>query len=143
MKAINVLLALVVSLAVAAGVLEAGLRLLGMGPQATINRFDKDLGWVKTPSSSAHRKTGEYDVTFTINSLGIRGDEMATAAKPAGTYRVMMLGDSFVQGYTVERENVLNAFAGVSTMGSPFRLNDVFMITGTPVSSPNRSIIPW
>jgi hypothetical protein len=106
MKAINVLLALVVSLAVAAGVLEAGLRLLGMGPQPTINKFDKDLGWVKTPSSSAHRKTGEYDVTFTINSLGIRGDEMATAAKPAGTYRVMMLGDSFVQGYTVERENL-------------------------------------
>ena len=106
MKAINVLLALVVSLAVAAGVLEVGLRLLGMGPQPTINRFDKELGWVKTPNSTAHRKTGEYDVTFTINSLGLRDDEMSSPKKPAGVYRVLVLGDSFVQGYTVERENL-------------------------------------
>jgi Family of unknown function (DUF5989) len=106
MKAINVLLALVVSLAVAAGVLEVGLRLLGMGPQPTINRFDKDLGWVKTPNSTAHRKTGEYDVTFTINSLGLRDDEMSSPKKPAGVYRVLVLGDSFVQGYTVDRENL-------------------------------------
>ncbi|HEV8113968.1 MAG TPA: DUF5989 family protein [Planctomycetota bacterium] len=106
MKAINVLLALLVSLAVAAGVLEIGLRLLGMGPQPTINKFDKDLGWVKTPNSVAHRKTGEYDVTFKINSLGLRDDEMTSPAKPAGTFRVLALGDSFVQGYTVDRENL-------------------------------------
>src|SRR6185295_8600772 len=106
MKAINVLLALLVSLLVAAGVLEVGLRLLGMGPQPTINKFDKDLGWVKTPNSVAHRKTGEYDVTFKINSLGLRDDEMTSPAKPAGTFRVLALGDSFVQGYTVDRENL-------------------------------------
>jgi len=105
-KAINVLLAVLMSLAIAAGVLEVGLRFLGMGPQPTINRFDQDLGWVKTPNSQAHRKTGEYDVTFRINSLGLRDDEMASPAKPAGTYRVLVLGDSFVQGYTVERENL-------------------------------------
>ena len=32
-----------------------------------------------------------------------------------------------------ERLKVLNAWLGCSTIGSPFRLNDVFMITGTPV----------
>ncbi len=106
MKAINVLLALLVSLLVAAGVLEVGLRLLGMGPQPTINKFDKDLGWVKTPNSSAHRKTGEYDVTFKINALGLRDDDMESPKKPAGVFRVLVLGDSFVQGYTVERENL-------------------------------------
>ena len=37
-------------------------------------------------------------------------------------------------------ENVLNAFCGVLTMGSPFRLKDVFKITGTPVSWPNFSM---
>lgn len=106
MKAINVLLAIVVSLLVAAGVLEVGLRLLGMGPQPTINQFDPKLGWIKKPNSSAHRKTGEYDVTFTINALGLRDDPMTSPAKPAGTFRVLVLGDSFVQGYTVERANL-------------------------------------
>ena len=106
MKAINVLLALVVSLLVATAVLEVGLRLLGMGPQPTINQFDSKLGWVKRPNSSAHRKTGEYDVTFTINALGLRDDPMDSPKKPAGVYRVLVLGDSFVQGYTVERANL-------------------------------------
>jgi hypothetical protein len=106
MKALNVLLALVVSLAVAAGVMEVGLRLLGMGPQPTINRFDADLGWVKTPGGTARKKTGEFDITFHINALGLRDDEMAGPAKPAGTYRVLMLGDSFVLGYTVDRDDL-------------------------------------
>ena len=34
---------------------------------------------------------------------------------------------------------VLKAFAGVATIGSPLRLNDVFKSTGTPVASPNFS----
>ena len=42
-----------------------------------------------------------------------------------------------------DRLKVLKACAGVSTIGSPFRLKDVFMITGTPVSSPKRSIMRW
>ena len=106
MKAINVLLAVLVSFLVAAAVLELGLRLIGMGPQPTINQFDPKLGWVKKPNSSAHRETGEYDVTFTINALGLRDDPMTSPAKPAGAFRVLVLGDSFVQGYTVERGNL-------------------------------------
>ena len=38
------------------------------------------------------------------------------------------------------RMKVLNASAGVFTIGSPFRLNDVFNTTGTPVASPKRLI---
>jgi hypothetical protein len=37
-------------------------------------------------------------------------------------------------------ENVLNAFAGVFTMGSPFRLKEVFSSAGTPVAWANLSI---
>ncbi|MFN0008378.1 MAG: DUF5989 family protein [Planctomycetota bacterium] len=106
MKALNVLLAVLMSLLVAAAVLEGGLRLLGMGPQPTINRFDPKLGWVKTPGTTTHRKTSEFDITFAVNSLGLRDDEMASAAKPAGTYRVIALGDSFVLGYTVDRQDL-------------------------------------
>jgi hypothetical protein len=106
MRALNVLLSIVVSIVLALAVFEVGLRLLGMGPQPTINRFDPDLGWSKTPSSKAERKTREFDVTYEINSLGLRGDEMPSPAKPEGTYRVLMLGDSFVLGYTVDRRDL-------------------------------------
>jgi hypothetical protein len=37
-------------------------------------------------------------------------------------------------------EKVLKALAGVFTIGSPFRLNEVFSTTGTPVDCPKRSI---
>src|SRR5207247_7091480 len=42
-----------------------------------------------------------------------------------------------------ERENVLRASAGVATIGSPFKLKEVFSTTGTPVSWPNASIRRW
>src|SRR5258705_5430669 len=77
-----------------------------MEPQPTNNMFDKKLGWMKTPNSEAHRKTGEYDVTFKINALGLRDDPMTSPAKPAGAFPVVALGDSFVQGYTVDLQNL-------------------------------------
>jgi lysophospholipase L1-like esterase len=106
MRAINVLLAMLVSLALALLVLEGGLRLLGFGPKPTINRFDAELGWVKTPGVTARRSSSEFDVTYAINQLGLRDDPMKDPGKPTGTCRVLFLGDSFVLGYTVDREDL-------------------------------------
>jgi lysophospholipase L1-like esterase len=106
MRALNVLLALLVSLLLAALVLEGGLRLIGLGPPVTLGQFDPELGWVKMPNLEVQRHTREFDVHFRINALGLRGDPMSSPLKPAGTLRVLMLGDSFVQGYTVEREDL-------------------------------------
>lgn len=106
MRALNVLLALLVSLLLAAAVFEGGLRLVGLGPPVTLAQFDPQLGWVKTPNLKVHRSTREYDVTFEMNALGLRGDPMDSPGKPAGTLRVLMLGDSFVQGYTVSRDDL-------------------------------------
>src|SRR5271154_3003752 len=39
-----------------------------------------------------------------------------------------------------ELKNVRSASVGVCTIASPRRLNDVFIITGTPVRFPNSSI---
>jgi hypothetical protein len=39
--------------------------------------------------------------------------------------------------------NVECALAGVVTIGSPFRLNDVLSTTGTPVCSPKLEISRW
>src|SRR5262245_9654844 len=106
MRSFNVALAILVSVLLAACVLEIGLRFIGLGPQPTINRFEPSLGWVKTPGATSERKTREFDVRYTINSLGLRDDEMSSPAKPAGVYRVVMLGDSFVLGYTVDRSDL-------------------------------------
>ncbi len=106
MRAINVLLSILISLALALGVLELGLRLIGLGPQPSIQKFDADLGWSKTPGAKAERSTREFDVTYEVNELGLRDDPMTSPKKPEGTYRVLMLGDSFVLGYTVDRQDL-------------------------------------
>lgn len=106
MKAINVLLAILVSAMIALGVFEGGLRLLGMGPPKILNEFDSTMGWSKQADISVTRTTGEYDVTFELNELGLREDAGQTSAKPEGTFRVVCLGDSFTLGYTVQREDL-------------------------------------
>ena len=107
MRAVNVLLSVVVSLALACLVLELGLRLFpAFRPKQTLNEFDPDLGWSKVPGKVVHRSTPELDVTFEINSMGLRDDEMSTPAKPESTYRILALGDSFVLGYTVARHDL-------------------------------------
>lgn len=106
MRSINVLLSLVISVLIGLAVLEGGLRLLGFGPPRTINQFDETLGWSKTPSSQGQRKTKEFDVSYQINELGLRDDPMSGPAKPDGSFRVLMLGDSFTLGYTLERHDL-------------------------------------
>ena len=106
MKAVNVLLALLVSLFIGGALFEGGLRLLGFGPPKVLNEFDSALGWRKQADRSVSRSTAEYDVTFELNSLGLRDDADLTVEKPADTFRVLCLGDSFTLGYTVERQNL-------------------------------------
>jgi lysophospholipase L1-like esterase len=105
MKAVNVLLTIFVSLFIAFGVFEIGLRLVGFGTPASLNEFDPKLGWSKKKNAHVTRKTGEFKVTFETNAEGLRDDATAVAKK-AGVMRVMMLGDSFVQGYTVDRDDL-------------------------------------
>jgi lysophospholipase L1-like esterase len=108
MKALNVLLALLVSAAIALGVVEVGLRAIGFAPTEVNTEFDPDLGWRKTPGKTIERSTGEYDVTLTTDAAGLRDDYDAAPLAPAGddTFRAVFLGDSFVVGYTVDREDL-------------------------------------
>ena len=94
MRSINILLAILVSLICGVLVLEGGLRLMGRGPNPTINQFDPITGWSKKPGAIGHRKTPEFDVTYKINALGLRDSDATSYTKPAGTYRVVFLGDS-------------------------------------------------
>lgn len=106
MRALNVFMCFVISALLGLAVLELGLRALGKGPQPTINHFDPVTGWSKTPNSIGERKTSEFHVRYEINALGLRDDPMTSPSKPAGSLRVLMLGDSFVLGYTVDRQDL-------------------------------------
>ena len=85
-------------------VLELGLRLIGQAPPVRITAPDTKLGWFNAKDKSFHRKTSEFDVEFRFNSRGLRDDEIPDE-RPAGEKRILMLGDSFVLGYTVNRED--------------------------------------
>lgn len=106
---LGALLGWIVSLALFLVFVEIGLRILSLDfarPVTVITRADLDFGWIKKPSTSTTRKTSEFRVTYSINSLGLRDDETLTRSKPAGTQRVLFVGDSFVQGYTVGRDDL-------------------------------------
>jgi hypothetical protein len=69
---------------------------------------DPRLGWRKKPGARVRYQRREYDVEVAINGLGLRGPERAYAAPP-GTFRVLALGDSFVEGYTVDADRTVTA----------------------------------
>lgn len=100
-------------LALCAGAGEVALRLaakpndvstVGGGrqkPRFNPYRPDGVLGYVHRPDWLAVHATDEFSVTVRTNALGLRGGP-ADAAKPAGSYRVLALGDSFPFGFGVE-----------------------------------------
>jgi len=106
MRALNVALAILVSLLIGLGVFEGGLRLLGLGPQRSVLHYDPLLGWSKIPGIRLTKRTAEGKVRLAINELGLNDDPMSDPGKPANTFRVVVLGDSFTQGFTVERKDL-------------------------------------
>ena len=107
MKALNVMLALLVSAAaIAFGVFEEAC--------ACSPRPARDQHRVRRRARLARARPQhrallvEFDVTLTTDALGLRDDFASADAveKAAGVHRVLFLGDSFVNGYTVAREDL-------------------------------------
>jgi lysophospholipase L1-like esterase len=69
--------------------------------------YDAELGWRKIPNKSVLMKTKEYAVNEHINIKGLRGTVYPYNKKPA-SYRVLLLGDSFVEGYSVDDLNLFS-----------------------------------
>jgi len=61
---------------------------------------DPLLGWRKIPNATGVHETTEYIVEETFNSKGLRGLEYPYA-KSNQEFRILILGDSFAEGYTV------------------------------------------
>lgn len=111
MRALNVLLAFLISAVIGVAVLEGGLRLIpAFRPKPTLNQYDSLTGWSQIPGKRVVRRVAGQAIEFEINAQGLRDDAGLTVAKPAGIKRVLVLGDSFALGYTVPREH---AFADV------------------------------
>jgi len=59
------------------------------------------------PGSNCRSKTKEWDINFSVNSLGLRDYEYSLK-KPESVFRILMLGDSFTEGYGVELEETFS-----------------------------------
>jgi hypothetical protein len=65
--------------------------------------YDPLLGWRKRPGLHMRLHQWEYTVDLTTNSHGLRDPERGYDAPP-GTFRILALGDSFVEAYSVKLE---------------------------------------
>ena len=77
MKVLNVSLAVVVSLLLAVGLLELGLRALGFGPPNTGLRFDARLGWALQQDHRSTHRGREHHEGGGIFPAGKSGRDMA------------------------------------------------------------------
>jgi lysophospholipase L1-like esterase len=93
------------------GSVEVALRLVGVGPapntRLVLEKMDTDitLPFMRADPDTFWSPTPGYRGVFmgkpvTINALGVRGGEVARP-KPAGTKRLLCLGDSITFGYGV------------------------------------------
>lgn len=84
---------------------EILLRLFWLPNQPTNPRlaceYDAELGWRKIPNKSVLMKTKEYAVNEHINLNGLRGP-VYPYKKTENSIRILLLGDSFVEGYSVD-----------------------------------------
>ncbi len=91
--------------------LELVLRVAGVPPiktghQRMLVEHDAIRGWRNIPHGRSDYSAREYRIRIEYNSRGLRGPERPYAKAP-GVYRVVVLGDSFVEGYSVaDRDRV-------------------------------------
>jgi hypothetical protein len=112
------------SLAVVVGLLEVGARLYVRGLAArpmtghgSITRYHPILGWDKPPGGAVRLRRPEYETEVRINAHGLRGPDR-NHGKPPGVRRVLLLGDSFTEGYHVPEERTVRALLEAELAGT-------------------------
>jgi len=82
--------------------------------------YDPLLGWKLSPGVSSTRKNDLYTSRESVNSLGFRTPEVPFE-KPPGMRRVVLIGDSHTEGYTVnDDETYARRLEGL--LGEPYQV---------------------
>lgn len=98
------LLLIWVGVVVALLVVEYGLRQLGpVVDPAAKNEWLGCVGWAGQPHQVVTQATDQFVTTEVINSAGLP-DVEHSYHKPGGVYRILIIGDSFVEAYQVNLE---------------------------------------
>ncbi len=88
----------IVTIIICLGALEIVLRMLGEKGEGYYHPVaDNILHHKFKPFSTGRLRTSELDTDYNISSLGLR-DKEYSVQKPANTFRILMLGDSFTEG---------------------------------------------
>jgi hypothetical protein len=125
--------------------LEVALHVVGYPRTKTSHQrfyveYDPQRGWRNVANADGWFSTDEYDVHLQYNSRGIRGPEREYD-KPPGTYRIVMFGDSFIEGYSVNREDrVAEQLEKLLGAGDPSRKYEVIAL-GTAGYSTDQELI--
>ena len=88
------------------GLAEIGVRLAAPQPLGPARKETPRLGLRLNPDDSTRSVTREFDVVVRTNSAGYH-DVEHSRSKPADTFRVVVLGDSFVEAVQVTTEENL------------------------------------
>ncbi len=118
--------ALLLTLLAIEGVLRVGAWLSGPAPHSTeladYGEYDPLLGWRKRPGAALEFTRPEYRVALRINSLGLRDPERPYEARE-GVRRILALGDSYLEGYTVALEATVTQRMEVLLRGRGIKLD--------------------
>ncbi len=69
-------------------------------------QFDSELGWGHVPGSHGRLVSPEFDVEYRINQRGLRDSETHPSGAPGK--RLLLLGDSFAEGWGVDIEQAVS-----------------------------------
>ncbi|HXM05286.1 MAG TPA: SGNH/GDSL hydrolase family protein [Chthoniobacterales bacterium] len=88
---------------------EIFLRVMPMGKfsSSPFREYDPNIGIALIPNKTVHHNKDCFQGLVETNSFGMR-DRERTLAKPPGTFRIAMLGDSVVEGVHVQPDEVVN-----------------------------------
>jgi GDSL-like Lipase/Acylhydrolase len=94
---------------VAIGLCELALRVMHVHLEGSTYTLDRELGWGLRAGATAWN-TGEGVAWTRINRFGYR-DRDRTVEKPAGVFRIAVLGDSFTEARGVDMDKTFTALA--------------------------------
>lgn len=89
------------------GVLRIMAGRLGLESQEVFYEQDPLLGWRHVAGKKGIFRTNEYAIEESFNSQGVRGPEYPYK-KDSQEFRILVLGDSFAEGYSVSFENLFS-----------------------------------